>query len=166
MEKLNIYQVMDSASATRANDIIIFTRLIVSLVGKEKAIEVIKEARWQRYHGLGVERAGSLGNPPDLDTLLQDYFIDTNCMPPFVHKGEILKRTKKGVKVRFPGCFIARAIKAHPEADPETIDVIVQAYCQHDQAFTKGFNPKITTTNVKNAILDPENNCDFLVEVE
>ena len=166
LERLNIYQAMDAASATRADDIVVFTRLLVSLVGKDKAIELIKKARWSRYNKAGADRANALGNPKDLDTYVQDYLIENNSMPPFVHQGEVLERTKKMIKIRFPGCFIAKAIKAHPEADAETIEVICKGYCQHDQAYTKGFNPKITLTILRYAIVDPENKCDFQIEIE
>ena len=166
LEKLDIYQVMDAASATRADDIVVFTKLIVLLVGKDKAIELIKEARSYRFNKAGAERARVLGNPKDLDTFVRDYLIETNSMPPFVHRGEILEKTEKMVKVRFPGCFIARAIKAHPEADAETIDVICRGYCQHDHAYARAFNPRINLTILRNAITDPENNCDFQVEIE
>ncbi len=166
LEKLNIYQVMDAASATRANDIVVFTKLVISLVGKNKAIELIKRARSSHFHKAGVERAMALGNPQDLDTFVQDYLIETNLMPPFVHRGQIFERNEKMVKVRFPDCFIARAIKTHPEADTETIEVICQGYCQHDHAYARGFNPKINLTILSNAIVDPENKCDFQVEIE
>ena len=166
LEILNPVQVMDEASKTRANDIVIFTRLLVSLVGKEKAINLIKNARWRCYYQAGTERARVLGRPEDLETFIQDYFIETNAMPPFVHQGLILEKTARKAKIRFPGCFIARAIKVHPEADEETKYVICRGYCQHDQAFSQGFNSKITTTNLCNAILDPDNNCDFLIEIK
>jgi hypothetical protein len=166
LEKLDPSQVMEEASKTRANDIVIFTRLIVSLVGKEKAVKLIKEARWKCYFDFGAARARALGYPADLETFIQDYFIETNSMPPFVHKGVILEKTARTVKIRFPGCFISRAIKAHPQADAEVKDIICRGYCQHDQAFCQGFNSKITATNLKSAILDPENNCDFLIEIK
>jgi hypothetical protein len=163
---LDPFQVMEEASRTRANDIVIFTRLIISITGKEKAIELIREARWSSYYQAGKERAQFLGYPADLESFIQDYFIQTNSMPPFVHSGVILEKTASTVKLRFPGCFISKAIKAHPEADKDTKDVICRGYCQHDQAFSQGFNSKIITTNVRNAIVDPDNNCDFLVEIK
>jgi hypothetical protein len=163
---LDPFQVMEEASRTRANDIVIFTRLIISITDKEKAIELIREARWRSYYQAGKERARVLGYPADLETFIQDYFIETNAMPPFVHRGVILEKTAKTAKIRFPGCFISRAIKVHPEANEETKDVICRGYCQHDQAFSQGFNSKITATNIRNAILDPDNNCDFQVKIK
>jgi hypothetical protein len=166
LENLSPFQVMEEASKTRANDIVIFTKLIVSLVGKDKAIKLIKDARWGCYYDAGAARATVLGHPEDLQTFIQDYFIETNSMPPFVHKGVILEKTARSVKIRFPGCFISMAIKAHSGADAEIKNIICKGYCQHDQAFSQGFNPKITSTNLRSAILDPENNCDFLIEIK
>lgn len=166
LDKLSVYQAVEAVSQVRANDIVLFTKLIVSLVGKEKAIDLIKQARYACYHKAGVERAKELGNPKDLVTYLQDTLIETNSMPPFVHRGEELYKTGKTAKVRTPGCFIARAIKAHPDADADTIDVIRRGYCTHDHAFGRGFNPEVNVSNPRSALVDPENICEFEVELE
>lgn len=166
LEKLDVYEVMASASRARAGDLIMLAKLLVSAVGKEKAIELIKKARQDRYYKAGVERAKALGNPNDLDTYLQDTFIECSAMPPWVQQGEVLQKTDRMVVVRTPNCGIARAIKDNPGADPETIDVIHRGYCQHDETFASGFNPKLKLVNTRNAVADPEDNCEFRIELE
>lgn len=78
LEKLSGYQVAELAGSIRANDIILLIKVIVSLVGKEKAIELITKARWDWYRRAGAERAKQLGNPKDLDAYVKDTLIECN----------------------------------------------------------------------------------------
>ena len=166
LEKLDVYEVMAIASKTRASDIILMTKLLVSTVGKQKATEMIKKARQNLFCISGNERAKILGNPKDFDTYFSDTLVEQNTMPSWVVQLEIVEKTDKSAIVRANSCYIAQAIRADPEVDPETIDVIIKGYCRHDEAFAYGFNSRLKMINTRNAIDDPEEICEFKVELE
>lgn len=77
-----------------------------------------------------------------------------------------MERTDKNATTRQNHCYLAEAVRAHPLADQEIIEIMRKAYCQQDQAFTHGFNPKLTLLNPRNGMDDAEGICEFKVVME
>jgi len=163
LERVTRTELMERSFGLRVEDIVMFSKILLEQLGKEKAIELIKKARWGLRYDQGKEAAAKLGNPKDLDTFIEEYFIKKMDGLPFVPPIELRERTKNRVIAGAPVCFLSEAILKR-NLDKDLLDV-VKAYCIHDEAWAAGWNPDMKVEKVK-FLMDGDDSCDFLCEVE
>jgi hypothetical protein len=162
MESMTRMELMKHVFATLAETVIIYSKILLEHLGKEKAIDLVKKARWEARYGRGRETAESLGNPKDLCAFLESYFGKAMDRLPFVPQAEIRKYTNDGVIVGVSKCFLAEAVQKHNLGE-DLLDV-VKAYCNHDEGWAAGWNPDMRFQKVK-FLLNGDDACDFLCEV-
>ncbi|MFH1032018.1 MAG: L-2-amino-thiazoline-4-carboxylic acid hydrolase [Chloroflexota bacterium] len=149
----------------QAEDVIVLSKVLISVVGKEEAGKLISKARYDIYHKAGKKVAERLGNPKDLDSYLEEYFLKSPRpeAPVWIAPGEFIYRTKnKAVRRTSNYCFKAEAFKRF--ADKEMLEFLGKYYCVHDIAWAEGFNPNMKIKLTKSFLFgDPY--CEFTVEV-
>ena len=163
MERMTRMELMEHVFATLAETVIIYSRILLEHLGKEKAIELVKKARWDARYGRGREAAEKLGSPKDIDTFIEEYFVKAMDRLPFVPPAEIRGRAKDRVVAGVSKCFLAEAVQKH-NLDRDILDV-VKAYCNHDEGWAAGWNPDMKFEKVK-FLLNGDDSCDFLCEVK
>jgi hypothetical protein len=163
MEGMTRMELMEHAFASLAETVIIYSKILLEHLGKEKAIDLVKKARWDARYGRGRETAESLENPKDLSAFLEAYFVKAMDRLPFVPQAEIREHTKDRVVVGVSKCFLAEAIQKHNLSE-DLLDV-VKAYCNHDEGWAAGWNPDMKFKKVK-FLLNGDDRCDFLCEVK
>ena len=156
-------ELMQHAFASLAETVIIYSKILLEHLGKEKAVDVVKKARWDARYGRGRKTAEESGNPKDIDYFLESYFVKAMGLLPFVPPAEIRERTKDKAVVGVSQCFFAEAVRKH-HLDRDVLDV-VKAYCNHDEGWAAGWNPDMKFEKVK-FLLNGDDACDFLCEVK
>jgi len=147
-----------------ARDVIMFVKLLISLVGKEEAGKLIKKARYEGAYEEGRKAAEKMGNPKDLDSYAEAYFLKApRPVPVWVAQGDFVYRTRnKAVRQTSNYCFEAEAFKRF--ANKEMLEFLAENYCVHDQAWANGFNPDMKFEMTKN-FLRGDNCCEFTFEL-
>lgn len=150
---------------SQARDIVLFSQVLVSEVGREKAAELVRKVRYDYYYKLGRAAAEKLDNPEDLDSLLNAYFLKTpSPMPVWVPCGQFTYRAENKAIYRSSNyCFEAEAFKRQ-EVDEDMLEFLARNYCIHDLAWAEGFNPKIKFEIPKHFLLG-DNCCEFALEI-
>jgi hypothetical protein len=150
----------------RARDIIQLIRVLVSQVGKDKAKELIKKARWEDWFQRGKATAEKLGHPQDLDSYLKEYFGTQMANLPFLAKVDPSKfeeKTKTRAVCTSRDYCIGRAIAKL--GDEMIREICKEAYCIHDIAWAEGFNPKINT-KISKIFYNGDDCCQFVWEMK
>ena len=163
MERITRIELMEHSFALCVEAIIIYSKILLEHLGKEKAIDLVKRARWDARYGRGREAAEKLGNPKDIDTFIEAYFVRAMDGLPFVPPAEIRRCEKDRVVAGVSKCFLAEAVQKH-NLDRNILDV-VKAYCNHDEGWAAGWNPDMKFEKVK-FLLNGDDSCDFLCEVK
>lgn len=158
MEKLTRNELAERSFDLRAEDIIIYSRILLEQVGKEKAIELVKKARWDARYGRGKETAEKLGNPKDIDTFHNERMKAMERIP-FVAPSEIVEKTKTRIVTRARKCFLSDAILRR-NVEKDVLDV-VKAYCNHDEGYAGGWGMKCTKTKF---LMNKDDCCEFVWE--
>ena len=159
-------EVRETLLYARARDIIQLIRLLVSQVGKEKAKELIRKSRWEDHYNRGKEAAEEHGMAQDLEGYFNIYFGNEMPKLPFLSGKDLSKcdeKTENRIVLTVKDFCIGRAIAEL--GDDEIREIGKEAYCIHDIAWAKGFNPKINCTITK-IYYDGHDRCQFLWEME
>jgi len=146
-----------------AESLVMFSKLLISAVGKEQAKKLIEKARYDLVYPRGRASAQKLGNPKDLNSLIENYLVKS---PPWVglRPLSISYRTEKKAVLRDEKfCFVAEAIKK--VADREMQEFLGECFCVHDLAWTNGFNPGIKFEQTK-SLLKGDDCCEFVFEAK
>jgi hypothetical protein len=156
-------------------DIILFANVLISEFGKEKAGKIISEARHKGPFEEGKKTAAKLGNPKNIDSYIDNYFLrptperieeywaKSTKAPFWVAPTHFAYRTNNKAVVRTSDyCFKAMAIKRF--ADEEMCKFLGDYYCIHDVAWANGFNPEMKYKITKN-FLWGDDCCEFTFEV-
>lgn len=164
LRKADPVQVVEELSASRAKTLLLFTRILIDQVGKEKATELIRKARYDAWYEMGQKAAEALANPRDIDSYINEYIY--KFMAPgkkaYVPPQELERVSDQKAVFRTRCCFLAEALLKY--GDKETLEV-VKAYCCHDIAWANGFNPKMKFEMTK-FFLDGDDCCEFAFETE
>ena len=164
LRKADPVQVVEELSASRAKTLLLFTRILIDQVGKEKATELIRKARYDAWYEMGQKAAEALANPRDIDSYINEYIY--KFMAPgkkaYVPPQELERVSDKKAIFRTRCCFLAEALLRY--GDKETLEV-VKAYCCHDIAWANGFNPEMKFEMTK-FFLDGDDCCEFAFETE
>jgi hypothetical protein len=141
--------------------LIMLTQQLIKAVGKEKAAKMIKESRYAPVYAEARALAESMGNPQDLDTLLETFRLKS---PPWVTLVEFVYRTPNKAIIRSSHhCWEASAIQK--TADKELQLFIAENWCVHDQAWVEGFNPKVKFDQPKH-FLRGDDHCEFVLTLD
>jgi hypothetical protein len=135
-------------------------------VGKDKAKELIKEARWEDWYQRGKEAGEKLGFPSDLESYFNAYFGTEMPKLPFLARVDLSKcdeKTENRIVLSSRDFCIGRAIAKL--GDQEIKEIGKEAYCIHDIAWAKGFNSKIACRITK-IFYDGDDCCQFVWEIE
>jgi hypothetical protein len=163
MGKLTRTELMEHVFKVRVEDIVMYSKILLEQLGKEKAIELVKKARWDARYGKGKETAEKLGNPKDVHAYY-NALEEAMAKIPYVRTpSEIVERTKNRIIFRTTKCFLSDAILAR-NLDKDLMDV-VREYCNHDEGWAAGFNPDMKFERVK-FLVDGDDSCQFLCEVK
>jgi hypothetical protein len=156
-------ELVEQVKNGQARDIVLMAKILISEVGKEKAGQLIRKARYDLYYQKGQEAATKVGNPKDLDSYIGEYILKTpSPLPVWVPEGFFPYRTpNKAIFRTSYYCFEAEAFKRF--ADKEMLEFLAANYCVHDIAWAQGFNPKITYTMTKSFLLG-DKYCEFVME--
>jgi len=160
IEKLPKTELVQCSYKLRAEDIVMYSKILLEQLGKEKAIELVKKARWDARYGIGREAAEKLGNPKDVDTFHNERVKFMEKIP-FVPRSEIVQETKNRVISRTTKCFLSDAIH-NLKLDAGLMDV-VKAYCNHEEGLAGGWGMKCTKQKF---FLNGDNCCEFMWEIE
>lgn len=160
MEELPRKELVEFSYKLRAEDIVMYSKILLEQLGKEKAIELVKKARWDARYGIGREAAEKLGNPKDVDTFHNERMKFMDKIP-FVPPSEIVERTKNRIVSRTTKCFLSDAILSR-KLDGDLMDV-VKAYCNHEEGLAGAWGMKCTKQKF---FLNGDNCCEFMWEVE
>lgn len=162
LRKANPVQVVEELSASRAQTLLLLTKILIDQVGKEKAKELIRKARYDASYEKGRKAAEALGNPRDIDSYLKEYVH--KVMAPgkkaYVPPSEVERVSDKKAVFSTRRCFLAEALLKY--GDKETLEV-AKAYCCHDTAWANGFNPEMKF-EVTKFFLDGDDCCEFTFE--
>jgi len=157
-----IFDMIVRQSEGKARDLIMFTKLLISQAGKEKAKELIYQARYDMFYKMGREAAEKSGNPHDIDSFAEA-FLEWMGTIKWVPTPTFQEKTSTSVggyvTNECPGKALARL------ADDETREIFKEAYCIHDIAWAKGFNPRIEARNTS-SYFDKEDRCGWVWEIK
>ena len=164
LRKANPVQVVEELSAARAKTLLLFTKILIDQVGKERAKELIRKARYDAWYEMGRRAAEALGNPKDIDSYINEYIYKfmAPSKKPYVPPQELERVSDKKAIFRTRRCFLAEALLKY--GDKETLEV-VKDHCCHDIAWANGFNPKMKFEMTK-FFLDGDDCCEFTSEAE
>jgi len=164
LRKADPVQVVEELSSSRAKTMLLFTRILIDQVGKEKAKELIRKARYDAWYEMGRKAAEALGNPKDIDSYINEYVYKfmSPGKKPYVPPQQLERVSDKKAIFRTRYCFLAKELLK--ERDKETLEV-VKAYCCHDIAWANGFNPEMKFELTK-FFLDGDDCCEFTFETE
>ncbi len=141
-----------------ARNLVMMTKLLIEALGKETAGKLISEARRAPIYEQARALAERLGNPQDLDSLVEQFRIKS---PPWVPLVTIHNRTENKVVIRQElYCWEATAIKKL--ADKEIQRFLAEHWCVHDRAWVNGFNPKVGFEHTKH-YLRGDDCCEFVL---
>jgi hypothetical protein len=167
-------QALELAHDFWARDIIIFCNLLISEFGREKAGELLRETRNKSRYAEGRAAAQKLGNPRDIDSYINSYFmreppathaeffVESAKSPFWVAPGEFTYRTRsKAVYKTSHYCFKAMALRKY--ADEKMARFLFDNYCTHDAAWAKGFNPNMKYEVTRSFLLG-DDCCEFTFE--
>ena len=148
---------------------LIFAKILLEQLGKEKAKEVIRKTYYDINYKRGVQAAKERGNPEDIDSFVEWYCFGCLQVVPQIPPIELRKITEKRYIYTCPKCTFYDAVqeirKTVPElADPDIQEVMSQR-CEHDIALANGFNPKMKSIRTK-FFFDGDGACEFDFEVE
>jgi len=162
LERGTRYDMVEFLHDVRAEDLCIYSKILLEQLGKEKAIGLVKKARWDARYEMGRKTAEDLGHPKDMETFVEAYDkrLDSIFYIPPVENRLIAKN--KAI-MKFSMCFLGEAILRR-KPDKDLLDVL-KAYCNHDEGWAGGWNPDMKCEKIK-YILDGDDSCDFLFEVE
>jgi hypothetical protein len=144
----------------RAEDIVMYSRILLEQLGKEKAIELVKKARRNARYGIGRDGAEKLGNPREVNTF-HNWRMKFMEKIPFVPRSEIVEESKNRVISRTTKCFLSDAI-LNLKLDADLMDV-VRAYCNHEEGLAGGWGMKCTKQKF---FLNGDKCCEFMWEAE
>ena len=164
LRKADPVQVVEKLSSARAEILLFFTKILIDQVGKEKAKELIRRARYDSWYEMGRKAAEALGNPRDIDSYINEYvykFMSPGKRP-YVPPQQLERVSDKKAIFRTRYCFLAKALLK--DKDKETLEV-AKAYCCHDIAWANGFNPEMKFELTK-FFLDGDDCCEFTFETE
>ncbi|MBI4186525.1 MAG: L-2-amino-thiazoline-4-carboxylic acid hydrolase [Chloroflexi bacterium] len=145
----------------RARDIITLTKLLVSQVGKEKAKELIRKARWASWSAMGKKAAEREGHPEDLDGYIEAYFVKELGGMPWVPPTVWDERTEHRAVTTYRAPCIGRSIAKFADEEMKELGI---AYCVQDLAWAKGFNPDIKMKMTKTYCAG-DDCCQFVIEL-
>jgi len=143
--------------------LIMFSKLLIDAVGKEEAGKLVEKTRYEEMYVMGRAMAERLGNPQDLDSLLEAFKYKS---APWVGLGPLYYayRTEKKATLRTSNfCFEAEAIKK--VADKEMREWFARYFCIHDRAWSIGFNPKLRFKQTKSLLIG-DDYCEFVFELD
>ena len=139
-----------------STSLVMLTKLLIDAVGKRKAGKLITKARYAPVYAEARALAESMGNPQDLDSLVETFRIKS---PPWVTLVEFVYRTPNKAIIRSCNhCWEADAVKKL--ADKEMQLFLAKHWCVHDEAWVKGFNPKVEFEQPKH-FLRGDDHCEF-----
>ena len=160
-EKITQEELIKKMLDMRARDIITFAKILVSQVGKEKAKDLIKKARWDAWNQRGEIVAEKAGNPQDLDSYIEEYFIKEMGLMPWVPPTEWDEKTKTKAVTTYRIDCIGKSLAEL--GDEDIREIVREAYCVHDIAWAKGFNPNIKIEMTK-TFCAGDDCCQFVIE--
>jgi hypothetical protein len=146
---------------SRTAETIMFMKLLISQVGKEKTKELIKNTKWESRYAMGREAAERLGNPKDLDSYIDEYW--GNYMGGKISWVPLqwVERTKDRAVCR---CTINCTGEGLAKTgDKDICEIGKEAYCIHDIAWAAGFNPDIKV-RISKIFYDGDDCCEFVME--
>lgn len=147
-----------------ARYIVALVKILVSQVGKEKAKELIRTFRYDPHVKKGKEVAESLGNPQDLESFLGEYFGKAMANVPAVEPVVFSERSKNRAVCYVDWYCPGRSLAKFVGDDEELREVFKEAWCRHDIAFCKGFNPNIKM-DITKIFFDGDDRCEFTMEL-
>lgn len=170
MAKATKEELVATSQDTRVRDILLVTKTLVSQVGKEEARKLIGKAQYDIYYKLGREAAERLGNPQDLDSYIEEYWVKFLDRRPLVPPTAFVERTKNRAVCRTTSCVLYdawRKIAGDPNMraryGKDTFEA-AKGRCDHDLAWANGFNSNIKLERT-NFFLDGDDCCEFVVEL-
>ena len=164
IDKIDKDRLVKGLLLMRAKDIFSLTRLLISQVGKEKAIELIEKDRFDVSTKAGREAAEKAGNPKDIDSYIEINNIDFLGNIPGAPIMEMIERSEKRYVFRNNDCYWAEAVRAAGAEDPETLEV-VKCWCSHDTPWAHAFNPDMKFERT-HFVLDGDDYCEFRAELK
>jgi len=164
MDSVGSEKLAESIFDLRARSIFILVKVIISLVGKEKAKELIEEAQYSNFYKRGKEAAEKVGNPTDVDSFLELKGGGLLGNLPFLTPPEIVEKTKNRLVTTCTRCLEAESLLKVGAGDPETLEV-AKYCCPHDTAWANGFFPNMKFQRTK-FLLDGDDCCEFVAESE
>jgi hypothetical protein len=163
-------ELVASSENARVRDILLLAKVLISQVGKEEARRLIGKAQYDMYYQMGREAAERLGNPQELDSFVEEYFVRQMGKRVLVPPTVFVERTKTRCVCRTPSCVLADAFMkiAH---DPSQLArfggdalEVAKARCDHDAGWANGFNPKMKFKRTK-FLLHSDDCCEFVAEL-
>lgn len=162
LESVTKQELIEMMMDIRARDIITLIKILVSQVGKERTKELIKKARWGAWYQRGKRVAENAGNPQNLDSYIESYWVREMNQMPWVSPVEWDERTKNRA---IATCTFYCIGKALAKLGDEVIKEIVrEAYCVHDIAWASGFNSNIKIHLAK-TYCQGDDCCQFVMEI-
>ena len=163
MHEYSQYEIIEMAldDIIGAKTLVMMAKLLIDTVGKEEAGERMLKVRYDEYYKWGKMEAEQLGNPKDLDSLLETFLRKS---PPWVYICQFAYRTERKAVVRTVNhCFEAEAIKKY--SDKEMQEFLANYFCgQHDIGFAQGFLPGLKFKHTKHH-LRGDDCCEFVLEL-
>ena len=159
-------EMLSNALVSKWRDIFMLTKVIISLVGEEKAKELLEKVKYDEGIRLCKEYA-SRGYPMTIaghNEAKAVYFKEKVKGAAF--KGDIHKNedSEKGQVAKATTCFLSDAILKVGAEDPETFEV-AKYFEPSDIGWANGFNPKMKVTRTK-WLLGGDDCCEFVFEME
>lgn len=161
-ENITKEELVEKMIDARAADIVTFIKILVSQVGKNKAIELIKGTRWEAWSRKGMEAAREAGNPQDMSSYIDAYWVKAMKSIPWVPPAEWDEKTESRAVTTVRSYCIGRAIAKL--GDEMIKEIGEKAYCIHDIAWANGFNPNIKGT-ITRTFYDGDDCCQLVLEI-
>jgi hypothetical protein len=162
MTKEEVKALTERMAEGKARDIIMLTKILISELGKEKTIALMKKARWEIYSKRGKQAAEKMGHPEDLGSFAEAYWGEEMKSVKWKEASKFEEKTQNRIVINStttcPGKALAKV------ADKELWNVFREGYCIHDIAWTNGFNPKIKV-KITNIFFDGDDHCRIVWEL-
>jgi hypothetical protein len=156
-------ELIEKKTDARARDIIMLLKILISQVGKEKAKELFKKARWETYYQRGREAARRAGNPKDLNSYIEKYYFEeVPATVPWIAPLNWVERTSNKAIWRETSYCLGEAL--NKLGDDEIKEIGKEAFCVHDIAWAIGFNPDIKMHYSK-IFYNGDNCCECVIEI-
>lgn len=160
-ENITKEEIIQRMLDSRVSEVIMFMKLLISQVGKEKTKELIRNAKWESRYQQGKEAAENLGNPKDLESYIDAYWGDFMgnkiSWVPLTWVEKTKDRAICRCTVNCTGEALAKS------GDKDICEIGKEAYCIHDIAWAAGFNPDIKV-DITKIFYDGDDCCEFVME--